>query len=110
MAERARLFAVTGDGVARLELEGASVGEPERMLHGAGARCLAIDQHEPDRVYVGTFDDGLLLSSSATRGLPNCMADWPSGDAPVRCSASSTFPKLNPSKCPQRPATSTVLA
>jgi photosystem II stability/assembly factor-like uncharacterized protein len=28
-------------------------------LEGSGAQCLAVDPHDPDRVYAGTFDDGL---------------------------------------------------
>jgi photosystem II stability/assembly factor-like uncharacterized protein len=60
-----RINAATGDDVVRLMLRGARVVEVETVLAGAGARCLAIDPRDPDRVYVGTFDNGLLTSEDA---------------------------------------------
>jgi photosystem II stability/assembly factor-like uncharacterized protein len=58
------IYAATGDGVARISLDG---GEPEaRMaLPGSGAVCVATDPAEPQRVYVGTFDDGVFVSDDA---------------------------------------------
>ena len=64
MAERARIYAVTGDDVARFTLEGASAHEAESLLYGVGARCIAVDPHDPQRVYVGTFDNGLYRSEN----------------------------------------------
>jgi photosystem II stability/assembly factor-like uncharacterized protein len=59
VSERTRIFAVTGDDVARFALE---AGEPELVLRGIGARCVAVDPRDPERVYVGTFDDGLYAT------------------------------------------------
>ncbi len=62
MPERSRIFAVTGDDVVRFTLEGTRANEPEKLLYGIGARCVAVDGRDPDRVYVGTFDNGLYVS------------------------------------------------
>ena len=56
-----RLFAATGDAVARLD-----VGADDRVavtlgLEASGAQCVAVDHLDPWRVYVGTFDDGVYL-------------------------------------------------
>lgn len=58
MAEQTPIFAVTGDDVVRFNLD----GEAETLLQGVGAHCVAVDPHDPDRVYVGTFDDGLYAT------------------------------------------------
>jgi len=62
MSERARIFTVTGNDVVTLTL---AAGEPEVLLRGAGARCVAIDPRDPDRVYVGTFDRGVYASEDS---------------------------------------------
>lgn len=62
MPERARIFAVTDDGVATFSLDGTAVSEPEPHLEGSGARCVAVDPAEPGRVYVGTMDRGAFSS------------------------------------------------
>jgi photosystem II stability/assembly factor-like uncharacterized protein len=54
-----RVYAITGDGIARFQPGG---GTPEMYLEGRGARCVAVDPHDPRRVYVGTMDDGLFAS------------------------------------------------
>ena len=59
VSEDAEIFAVTGEDVTRFTLAAA---DAEVVLRGVGARCIAIDQRDPDRVYVGTFDDGLYAS------------------------------------------------
>src|SRR5262249_38398386 len=46
----ARLYAATGDGIARLDEEGEAWAV-ELSLAGSGAQCLAIDPSDPDRVY-----------------------------------------------------------
>lgn len=62
------LFALTGDDVARMRLDWPALdGEPEIVLAGAGARCIAVDSADPARVYVGTFDDGLYVSRDGGR-------------------------------------------
>jgi photosystem II stability/assembly factor-like uncharacterized protein len=62
MTDRAQLFAVTGDAVARFMLEGAAVSDTETLLAGCGAGCVAVDPRDPRRVYVGTFDRGLYAT------------------------------------------------
>jgi photosystem II stability/assembly factor-like uncharacterized protein len=54
-----RIFAVTGEEVVRFRL--AAV-EAEPVLRGVGAHCIDADPHDPDRVHVGTFDDGVYTS------------------------------------------------
>ena len=63
MSERARVFAVTGDEVVRLTLEGTTSRDLETVLEGVTPRCVAVDAHEPSRVYAGTFDGGLFASA-----------------------------------------------
>ena len=58
MAEQTRIFAVTGEDVVRFTLN----GEPDTLIQGIGAHCVAVDPHDPNRVYVGTFDDGLYAT------------------------------------------------
>jgi hypothetical protein len=58
-SQTTRIFAVTGNDVARFTLEAT---EAEVVLRGVGARIVAVDPRDPDRVYVGTFDHGLYTS------------------------------------------------
>ena len=58
MAEQTPIFAVSGDDVIRFNLH----GEAETLLEGIGAQCVAVDPREPDRLYVGTLDDGLYAT------------------------------------------------
>jgi photosystem II stability/assembly factor-like uncharacterized protein len=60
MDSPARIFAVTGDAVARFRLDDR---EPEFALEGYQVRCIAIDPRDPERVYVGTMDNGLWFST-----------------------------------------------
>jgi photosystem II stability/assembly factor-like uncharacterized protein len=62
MRERSRVFALTGDDVVRFELDGTHASDPQSLLRGVTARCLAIDPRDPDRLYVGTLDRGLYAS------------------------------------------------
>jgi hypothetical protein len=61
--ERARVFAVTGDDVVRLTLDGASGGEVDAVLERVGARCVAADPYDPSRVCAGTLDNGLYTTA-----------------------------------------------
>ncbi len=65
MPERTRVFAVTGDQVVRFMLNGQAASEAESLLSGVGARCIAVDPGNPDRVYIGTLDRGLYASEDA---------------------------------------------
>ncbi|MBV9000275.1 MAG: hypothetical protein JO304_14520 [Solirubrobacterales bacterium] len=62
MPERARVFVVTGDEVVRVTLDGARAVEHRTVLRVTDPRTVAVDPHDPSRVYVGTFDDGLYAS------------------------------------------------
>lgn len=57
-----RLFATTGDAVARLDISDDGVVEDHPRLEGRGAMCLAVDPQDGDRVFVGTFDRGVYRS------------------------------------------------
>lgn len=57
---RARVYAVTGDAFAAIPLQ--APGETRMSLDGSGACCLAVDPRDADRVYVGTFDDGVRVT------------------------------------------------
>jgi photosystem II stability/assembly factor-like uncharacterized protein len=37
-------------------------GQPEAVLTDVGATCVAVDPHDPERWYVGTFDRGLFTT------------------------------------------------
>jgi len=98
MPERANIFAVTGDDVVRFGLHGSVASDAETVLARAGARCVAVDPHDPRRVYVGTFDRGLFASddggdrwTAAKHGLEDdrvlavavSLSDRPSGVSAV---------------------------
>jgi photosystem II stability/assembly factor-like uncharacterized protein len=56
------LYAATGDAIARVTLRGGDRAEVEVGLAGSGACTLAVDPGAPERVYAGTFDDGIRIS------------------------------------------------
>ncbi|CAN5562759.1 glycosyl hydrolase [soil metagenome] len=60
-----RLFAATGDAVARIDCDGSDMCNVELSMEGSGAHCVAVDPRDPNRVYVGTFDDGVYRSLDA---------------------------------------------
>lgn len=62
-----QLLIVTGNDVIRLTLSGDVVREREVVLESVGAQCVALDPHDPDRAYVGTFDRGLYASDDGGR-------------------------------------------
>jgi photosystem II stability/assembly factor-like uncharacterized protein len=57
-----RLFATTGDAVAQLDSVDGERVVAELNLEGRGAMCVAVDPHDPERVFVGTFDRGVYRS------------------------------------------------
>jgi photosystem II stability/assembly factor-like uncharacterized protein len=69
--ELTRVFAVTGDDIVRFTLDGATAADAQSLLTGVGARCVAVDPVDPDRVYVGTFDNGLYASADGGRSWQN---------------------------------------
>jgi len=62
MPERARIFVVTGDEVVRCTLTGNRVHDGRTVLNVPAPQSVAVDPHDPNRVYVGTFDDGLYAT------------------------------------------------
>jgi photosystem II stability/assembly factor-like uncharacterized protein len=62
MPERTRIFVVTGDEVVRLTLTGTRATDAESVLGVAAPSRIAVDPHDPNRVYVGTSDDGLYAT------------------------------------------------
>jgi photosystem II stability/assembly factor-like uncharacterized protein len=62
MPERTRVFVVTDDEVVRLAMSGTRAHDVETVLTVPAPRCVAVDPHNPNRAYVGTFDDGLYAT------------------------------------------------
>ncbi|HWV36509.1 MAG TPA: hypothetical protein VNZ55_12805 [Thermomicrobiales bacterium] len=58
-----RLYATTGDAVMRVDLPAGGVPDVITAIAGIGAQCIAVDPANPQRVVVGTFDDGAYLTS-----------------------------------------------
>jgi photosystem II stability/assembly factor-like uncharacterized protein len=54
----ARLYAASGDAIARLE-ESGGVWTVHMTLRGSGAQCLAVDPRNPDTVYAGLREGGV---------------------------------------------------
>jgi len=73
MSEDSRIFVVTGDEVVRLTLTGARAQDARTVLNVPAPRCVAVDPRDPDRVYVGTFDDGLYATDD---GGETWRASW----------------------------------
>jgi photosystem II stability/assembly factor-like uncharacterized protein len=75
MPERTRIFVVTGDEVVRLTLTGTRATDAESVLNVAAPSRIAIDPHDPNRVYVGTFDDGLYATDDGGASWRESWAD-----------------------------------
>lgn len=56
------LIAATGDAVARITSADGERCETALGLDGSGAQCVAVDPHDPRRIFVGTFDRGVYRS------------------------------------------------
>ena len=63
MPDRVHIFAVTGDDLVRFTLDGDEARDAETLLRDAGATCATVDGRDPNRIYVGTFDDGLRVTA-----------------------------------------------
>src|SRR3712207_1793484 len=61
--EMTRLYAAGDKAVAVVE-----DGKVRVALEGRGARCVAVDPKDPDTLYVGTTDEGLLKSEDGGEG------------------------------------------
>ena len=62
MADGSLVYAVAGDRVVRFTVDRSGAHDSRSSLQDVDARCVAVDPHDPNRVYVGTFDDGLYAS------------------------------------------------
>jgi photosystem II stability/assembly factor-like uncharacterized protein len=71
-----RLWASTGDGIARLDERNGS-WTVEISLEGTGAQCLAVDPHDADVVYAGLREGGLRRTSDGGRGWFDCRLPAP---------------------------------
>jgi photosystem II stability/assembly factor-like uncharacterized protein len=66
-----RLYASTGDGIARLDtLNGA--WEVELSLAGSGAQCLAVDPRDPEVVFAGLREGGVRRTTDGGRTWVDC--------------------------------------
>jgi photosystem II stability/assembly factor-like uncharacterized protein len=71
-----RLYAATGEGIARLD-ESAGSWTAESALDGSGAQCLAVDPTDPDTVYAGLRSGGVRRSSDGGRTWTDCELPQP---------------------------------
>jgi hypothetical protein len=67
----ARLYAATGDGLARLD-EAGEAWTVELSLSGSGAQCLAVDPADADTVFVGLREGGVRRSVDGGRSWIDC--------------------------------------
>ena len=72
----ARLYAATGDGIARLE-ETDEAWMVELSLTGSGAQCLAADPADPDVVYAGLREGGVRRTVDGGRSWVDCALPEP---------------------------------
>jgi hypothetical protein len=72
----ARLYAATGDGIARLD-ESGDGWRAELSLRGSGAQCLAAGPADPDTVYAGLRDGGVRRTSDGGRTWIDCGLPQP---------------------------------
>ena len=66
-----RLYAATGDGIARLD-ENGNAWAVELSLLGSGAQCLAVDPRDPDTVYAGLREGGVRRTDDGGRSWVDC--------------------------------------
>jgi hypothetical protein len=71
-----RLYAATGDAIARLD-DGEGAWAVELSLQGSGAQCLAIDPADADTVYAGLRDHGLRKTTDGGRSWSDCALPEP---------------------------------
>jgi hypothetical protein len=72
----ARLYAATGDGIARLD-EMDAAWTVELLLSRSGAQCLAVDPVDPDIVYAGLRVGGVFRSVDAGQSWVDCKLPEP---------------------------------
>src|SRR3954454_7656426 len=72
----ARLYAATGDAVARLDETGGA-WSVELSLRGSGAQCLAVDPDDGDTAYAGLVEGGVRRTSDGGRTWTDCELPAP---------------------------------
>ena len=72
----ARLYAATGDGIARLD-EAGGAWTVALSLSGSGAQCLALHPADPDTLYAGLRDGGVRRSVDGARTWTDCELPEP---------------------------------
>jgi photosystem II stability/assembly factor-like uncharacterized protein len=72
----ARLYAATGNSIARLE-ENGNAWTVEQFLLGSGAQCLAADPRDPDTVYAGLREGGVRRTSDGGQSWVDCALPEP---------------------------------
>jgi photosystem II stability/assembly factor-like uncharacterized protein len=71
-----RLYAATGDGIARLD-ETGETWTVELSLAGSGAQCLAADPSDADTVYAGLREGGVRRSVDGGQSWIDCRLPEP---------------------------------
>ena len=67
----ARLYASTGDGIARLD-ESNGAWKVTPSLRGSGAQCVAVDPRDADVAYAGLRESGVRRTSDGGRTWVDC--------------------------------------
>ena len=66
-----RLYAATGNGIARLD-ESGDGWDVELFLAGSGAQCLAVDPADSDTVYAGLREGGVRKTTDGGGSWIDC--------------------------------------
>jgi hypothetical protein len=72
----ARLYAATGDAIARID-DASGGWTVELVLRGSGAQCLAVDPANADTVYAGLRERGVRRTTDAGRSWIDCALPEP---------------------------------
>lgn len=60
--EPIRLFVATGESVARVDVDADGTASTTFGLEGVRVECVSVDPRDPNRIYVGTDEDGVFKS------------------------------------------------
>src|ERR687888_2425305 len=81
-----RLYAATGDGIARLD-EAGKAWTVSLSLSGSGAQCLAVDPADPEILYAGLREGGVRRSVDGGRTWIDCKLPEPAVFLPAGSAA-----------------------
>jgi hypothetical protein len=76
------LYAATGQHVVRLTEIGSGQWETDVVFADYGVQCVAVDPDDPQRLFAGTFDDGLFRSLDGGATWNNVSSDIPHDRSP----------------------------